>query len=220
MKYKQVAMRLFEEMFPFVVAFCSTRRFARQLALEDIIITDKRYEKWMELSNDVLDSLIEKERQRGKSIEEKTSKTTAFIAVGLTIASTFLGSILTNFGGDFKIWLGSIFGLAFCYIFIGGWIGYYGMATRANYGYGADWEVALKKQGKPKTLRVDALACWEISNKNIVVLNEAALQCIRNGFLLFFIGASLAFLQPFIAGNPSSPQNNLLNIKIITLWVT
>jgi hypothetical protein len=220
MHIKRLLIRFVEEVFPFVVGLYRSGKITSKLELDDLISTSERYKKWMNLSLDILDELIKKERERGKAMEEKISKMTAFIAVALTIGSTFFASLMTNYGGTLKPWIGLILGVAFIYVFIGGWIGSHGIATRKSYGYGADWEVAIKEGGAPKTLRVDALVCWEISNINMALLNEAAIQCIRNGFLLFVVGVVLALVQPTLVTQnilENTSGRRIISTKIIAV---
>jgi hypothetical protein len=143
-----------------------------------------------------LDRLLEQEKQRARTIEDKTSKMFAIFAVALTISSTFLGALATSYGIAWKpIWAVAL--LAACaYLFIGAWIAFYSMKTRPMFGYGPDWEVLLTCSPTPKGLRVDALARTEIANTLLGLLNSAASQCLRNGFALFLVGLGLAVVQP------------------------
>lgn len=197
--------RVAEELFPFFICRMRSARLQRKIFADDLVNSTSRYITWIGLSCETLDKLLEREQQRAKAIEDKTAKLTAIFAVALTIGTTFSATLAANFGGALKTWWGLALVLACLYIFLGGWISLDGMANRAIFGYGPDWELAVKKSKAPKALRVDALARWEVSNTRLALLNTAAIQCVRNGFLLFFIGTMLALSQPFIEGRQLEP---------------
>ena len=197
-----ILMRLLEEVFPFAIYYIRASRLERKAMRGDIVNANARYETWMKLPLETLDKLIEKEQSRSKAIEDKTSKMTAIFAVALTIGSTFSTALASNItGGDKALW-GLMLGIACLYIFLGGWISLEGTASRAYFGYGADWEVEIKtSKTNKKSVRVDALARWEISNIRMSLTNTAARQCVRNGFILFFIGTMIALTQQLIGAS-------------------
>jgi hypothetical protein len=175
------------EIIPPIGLFRAQRIIRSRLSDADIMGSDQRYNTWFALDGDKLDELIKDEHDRAKSFDDKAAKITAVLAIALTIGSTFAKSIVDEVARP-SLKLGVRGGLiiSMLYIVAGGWIGFVGgTKPRREIGYGADWEVLLKKnKSDTKRRKIDALARFE--QINLLKSNEidGALSCVRNGIVI------------------------------------
>jgi hypothetical protein len=189
-------------MLPPIQLWWARWRLNRRLRTQaDVIAADPRYAEWLSLPTEILDDLIFKERARASAIEDKATRVTAVLAIALTIGGTLAKPMIDNINGPHLKMIVQIgMPVAMAYLVTGGLVGLFsGSRARRQSGYGPDWEVELQNADLlPKGLRVRTLIEFEISN--LMRTNElsAALSCVRNGFICFFIATAAATIDPLI----------------------
>jgi hypothetical protein len=157
---------------------------------EELSRTDQRYCSWYAISVEKLDELIKAESDRAAKLDDKAGKISAVLVLALTIGGAFGTSLIDTVSRP-KCKAPMRFGLllSVVYILLGGWLAFRsGSAAKPQGGYGPDWETLLSgNSSQNKEPRVEALVSFEfanlISNNNI----SGALDCVRNGIVIFFV---------------------------------
>jgi hypothetical protein len=168
---------------------------------EELESRDQRYTTWYLIGVAKLDDLIQTERDRASKLDDKATKITAVLAIALTIGSSFGKSIVDKVSTP-ELRISVQFGLflSMMYIVLGGWLGLFsGISAKPQRGYGPDWEVQLSQDNSAsKQPRIEALIHFETAN--LIRSNDisGALQCVRNGVIIFFAVMLLAVTDPLI----------------------
>ncbi len=188
-KSLQVAKRVLEELFPFFFFFCYAMRKLQEAANPDIGASDGEYSRYHDLNSKTLSLRIKEEHERAKAIDEKTVKFTFSISIALTMLGATGGYFTTALqSGVFKFVVSGVAGTSVFYTLMGGLLALGALKTFPTYGYGTDFLLSARKN---KQAKVRALAAQEKINIVRQMRNEAAYQCLRNGFFALLISATV-----------------------------
>ncbi len=146
-----------------------------------------KYKCYWSLSSQQLSDRLFEEHERGRAIDEKTLRFTFVISIALTILGAAAGYLTTALEKEpLKYLVVSAAGISVLYTITGGLLALGALKTLPRYGYGTQFLLC----GDQKLAKVRALAAQEEINIVRQLRNEAAYQCIRNGFaaLLFSVG--------------------------------
>jgi hypothetical protein len=134
-----------------------------------------------------LSERLAEESERAKLLDDKTAKMTlAFtLALGVLGAAATLAKNLGSSSAMNYIQAGIVISTG--YILIGGWLALAGYRTLPRFGYGTMFRVDIMKALDPKESYVDGLLRQETANTIRQIRNEAAYQCLRNGFVAFAV---------------------------------
>lgn len=186
---RKILARISEELLPppfFWVYYRKKVKVAKGLGDFAAPCGEGKYKRYWSLSNQQLSDRLCEEHERGRAIDEKTLRFTFVISIGLTVlgaAAGYLTKVLEN--DSLKYVVVSAAGISVLYTITGGLLALGALKTLPRYGYGTQfllWE-------DQKLAKVRALAAQEELNIVRHLRNEAAYQCIRNGFaaLLFLV---------------------------------
>ena len=177
---KSIAVRLFEEFLPFVANFINRRKLEKRLeTLPEDTVSEYRLVPIGEL-----EERLSEEGQRANDLDEKTTKMTLAFTLSLGILGAGVG--MANHLPAFfalPITIGALASAA--YILTGGWLALAGFRTLPRFGYGTSFRAERRNASDPLQLLVEHLLRQETQNQIRHVRNEAAFQCLRNGFLVF-----------------------------------
>lgn len=198
---------MLEEIFPFPFYWVRRRRHLDRISSDDFGNGQTAFSSYHKLSKEELFGQIKEERERAKSMDDKTFKMT----LALTFAMTVLGSTTSLLIGNvpFQIMrtlVASLAALTIFYSLTAGFIALGAIRTMPSYGYGTNFLVNAKRN---KSAIVTALASQEAMNIIRHLRNECAYQALRNSFIFLFLALSLfagsIVVKLMIA--PSSPGN-------------
>jgi len=198
--------RFIEEILPFAFFYFRVKRILDKAADPDIGNKDGEYGKYHQLDTESLCERLKEEHERGKSIDEKTVKFTVSISIALTIFGSiggYFSKALEN--GALKLLVSSASGFSVLYTIIGGILALGALKTLPTYGYGTDFVIKAKNDNK---IGVSALAAQEKVNTARHLRNEAAYQCLRNGFIIILIPVVLFASAPYF-GTPKLQSSTL-----------
>ncbi len=202
--------RFVEEILPFAFFYVRVKRILEKAADPDIGSKNGEYGEYHQLDTESLCERLKEEHERGKSIDEKTVKFTVSISIALTIIgsiSGYLSKVLES--GALKMLVSSASGFSVLYTITGGILALGALKTLPTYGYGTDFVIKAKNDNK---IRITALAAQEKINTARHLRNEAAYQCLRNGFIIILIPVVLLASSPYF-GTPE-PQGNTLGSMV------
>ncbi|WP_194089325.1 hypothetical protein [Vibrio hibernica] len=189
--------RIFEELFPIFPFLKSKNNILNKISNENEITS--KSQRYKELGSDSLNIRIKEEHERAIKIDEKTFKFTLGLSISLTVLAAASGSFVKfSPNSPFSMYISIICGVASIYMLAAGITALGAIKTLATYGYGTDHLLNKMKIGD--SYLVEALYAQELMNIIRQLRNEAAYQCLRNGFLMLFLALSLAV---FMLGNPS-----------------
>ena len=207
--------RIFEEVFPFFTYLCNHSRNKKRRDCPNILNL-KRFADYKDLSPEQLTCRLDEEHQRASTIDEKTSKMTLSLSVGLTILG-FVIAFLTKseFDGMVLIVLLILVGLGLFYLIIANFMALGALRTYPKYGYGPEFTL---KKSQENTQEVEILAealARQVCMNNICHLrNEASYQALRNGFFLLVVTLLVATLGVTMSEelnvDPSPPDSAAL----------
>ena len=196
-----------EEIFPQVKFLLNTGKIEKKLKkAKNELSENSSYKSYLKLNSSEFDQRISEERARATALNEKTFKLTFSLSAGLSVLGLTTATLVQKIHVPWlSITIGVIASFAVFYTLSGGFIAVGAMRTQQTYGYGTLYMIQIK-QDKNKSIRASALSNLEDSNLKRHLRNEAAYQCLRNGFvclsvtlILFAVGL---VLQIFIC-NPS-----------------
>ena len=195
-----------EELFPFFFFWIRAERILKRAA--DLSTGEAQGDRqYYKLKGEVISMRLKEEHERAKSIDEKTVKFTVSLSIVLTILGLINGYFSKTLQNDIlNLFISSVSGVSVLYTITGGVLALGALKTLPTYGYGTRFILEARAAMKAK---VAALIAQE--NVNIVrqLRNEAAFQCLRNGFLALLISAILFIVAPFIPfkDEPAFPPN-------------
>ncbi len=181
--------KFLEETLPFI-PYCANRR--KILAKLESMKDSTDLSSYHTLSKEEVLNYIKKEHERADLIDSKTVKftlTLAIVSVIISSTSTFVSKELP-YGSLATILLV----LSVAYMLIGVLISLGALGTLPKYGYGASFAVKAKIDNR---FMYFALEAQEKINNLRHLRNEAAYQCVRNGFYLI-IASYLLILISYI----------------------
>ena len=182
-----VLSRLLEELLPFG-AYLRNRRHLQKLLTGDFpeeLVAEYRIVPQGELAD-----RLKEEHERARNLDEKTTKMT--LAFGLALPILGAAAILTAHLSKYFALTETIgVVVSVIYILIGGLLALSGLRVAQTFGYGTKFRAEKKSAGDPLQYLVEQLLRQETQNTIRQIRNEAAFQCLRNGFGAF--GVSLLF---------------------------
>jgi hypothetical protein len=196
---------LLEELFPFLFYWARRHSQFKRIESLDLDPIAGPYESYYGMTREVLEDRIAEERERARSMDEKTFKMTLSLSIGLTI----LGSTVSMLVGKspipfFRTIIAATASLSIFYTLAGGFLALGALKTLPSYGYGTDFLIRAQRE---KKIVVQALGCQEKMNLIRHLRNESAYQCLRNGFILLLISVSL-FTFSFTISEWTSSRSN------------
>lgn len=192
-------------LFPLRPVRIAQRILEPKLESDDLLSLDPRYSEWLNLEPDELKDLIEKERQRGNTLDEKLAKTTAVLALAFTIGGTLAKSFIDGVSTPLcktAVWGGMT--LSMLYMVVGGIYALFNaLRPRPQSGIGPDFELQLQdEKDRGKRLRAEVLVELEILNTLRNNSITGALGSIRNGFICFSVAVLFALvIDPLLTLN-------------------
>jgi hypothetical protein len=158
------------------------------------------------LPEDQLRERILEERDRAKSLDEKTSHMTLAFTLALAVvgAAAALVKGLTPSASIVLINIGII--ISAIYILLGGCLALAGLRTLPQFGYGTGFRIAVKEASDLRHVYVDHLLRQEKANQLRQIRNEAAFQSLRNGFVVFVV-VLIIYLLAFRAGSTAGCED-------------
>jgi len=188
--------QILEELFPFAFCYFRSKRIVEKAADPDIGKIDGEYSLYHQLDSESLSKRLKEEHERGRSIDDKTIKFTVSLSIALTILGSVGGYFSKTLGsGTLKLLVSSASGVSVLYTIAGGILALGALKTLPTYGYGTNFDIKSKNDDNVK---VTALAAQEKVNTARHLRNEAAYQCLRNGFLILWVSLVLFFSAPFL----------------------
>ncbi len=185
---KNRVSRISEELFPFIFFWLREKKKLKEatdLNIKDTNTTNGNYSKYFDLDEEALKDRLSEERERAKTIDEKTIKLTLPPSIGLSILGT-TSSFLTKVADYYfsKLLIAFFSAGAVFYTLMGGLLALGALKTLPAYGFGTNFRLNVK--GGKKFL-VHALAGQETINIIRQLRNEAVYQCLRNGLLCLLL---------------------------------
>jgi hypothetical protein len=183
-----MAARGAEELLPFLVYFSKKKRLWAVMLGDALPGNSDVVDQYRKLSAEELERRIVEEHERARLLDEKTSKMTLFLALGLTILGSVVAVLLRDVGTS-PIAVAMKYGLllSILFVFIGGYIALTSLGTMPTFGYGTAFRVKAKTAAAPAEVILDALVRQETANQVRQVRNEAAFQSLRNGCFVFAV---------------------------------
>ena len=179
--------RIFEELFPFFAYPRNRSRVKKRLNCCNILNL-KDFADYKKLSSKQLIHRLDDEHQRASAMDEKTSKMTLSLSVGLTIFG-FTIAFLTKSEFDDVVLMVSLILVVpgLLYLLIAVFMTLDALRTHPKYGYGTKF-ILDKSQGGTREVEIlaRALARQECMNTIRHLRNEAVYQTLRNAFWLLF----------------------------------
>ena len=200
---KNIFKIMFEEIFPFISFLRNKHKKLKKI--QPISASQDKIKEYSILPIEKLYHRLSEEHDRATKIDEKTSKFTLGLSVSLMILSATSGT-LAKLLPDNNLNSTIIFlcGLSSVFMLIAGIISLGALKTLPKYGYGTIHEIHAKQQG----VKHIASALFLQEEINIVrhLRNEAAYQCLRNGFFLLLFALIIA---TFLIRIPFESKNEL-----------
>jgi hypothetical protein len=187
-KARQIAARGTEELLPFLVYFINKKHLWATMFEDALPGNSEVADQYRRLTAEDLGKRIAEEHERARLLDEKTSKMTLFLALGLTILGSVVAVLLRDVGAS-PIAVAMKYGLlvSILFVFIGGYIALTSLGTMPTFGYGTAFCVKAKTAAAPTEVVLDALLRQETANQIRQVRNEAAFQSLRNGCFVFAV---------------------------------
>lgn len=178
-----IILLMFEEVLPFIFFVKNKRKKLNQIQARGASEEKIRYST---LPIEKLNCRLSEEHERAIKIDEKTAKFTLGLSVSLTILSTASGTLAKLLpDNDINSTIILLCGLSSVFMLIAGIISLGALKTLPKYGYGTIHELRAEEEG------VCYLAEVLIQQEDINIVrhlrNEAAYQCLRNGFFLLLV---------------------------------
>ena len=191
--------RVLEELFPLVHYLLRTRRLRRR-SESCRILDEQSFARYTDLSVEDLTDRLAGERTRAQVMDEKTFKLTLALSIGFAfvgLASTPTAMSLANEIVRMVVVASTGIGLGF--VLLAGFVALGALRTLPSYGYGTAF---LLESRQPKDRYVAALATalarQETMNAIRHLRNETAYQCLRNGFVFFFVAFACRYVGLFV----------------------
>ena len=181
---KNIILLMLEEILPFIFFVKNKRKKLNQIQAKGA--SEKKISEYCTLSVEKLNRRLSEEHDRAIKIDEKTAKFTLGLSVSLTILSTASGTLAKLLpDNDINTMIILLCGLSSVFMLIAGVISLGALKTLPQYGYGTIHELLTKERGACHLAEVLVLQ----EDINIVrhLRNEAAYQCLRNGFFLLLM---------------------------------
>lgn len=186
-------LRINEEIFPFIAYYNNKRKICNEIIDPQILSNKECYNFYYKLTEDDLINRISQEHDRAKSMDDKTSKMTLAISLGITIIGVTSSILTKQMEYDIIKILTTLFSLlSVFYSMAAGCTAIGALKTLPTYGYGTKYIYKSKTNGIPYF--VHALAAQEKMNNVRHLRNESAYQSIRNSIILLLF----AFYSYFI----------------------
>lgn len=197
-----VMKRILEELFPFAFFYFRTKQIMEDSENPNIGDINGDYGLYHQLDAELLSKRIKEEHERGQTIDDKTVKFTISISIALTILGFIAGFISKTIeGGSFKLLISSTSGFSVLYTIIGGILALGALKTLPTYGYGTEFIIKSKNN---VNVKIAALAAQEKINNVRHLRNEAAYQCLRNGFIILIVFVILFTVLQFLGSGASA----------------
>lgn len=188
-------VRMLEELVPIVFLYMRDRRIKKREG-DPAILNNPSFNGYADLTIDQAQDRLKEERTRAAALDEKTFKLTLSLAIGLTVVGTAITALIEKVPEPIsRIGIATGLAVAITYILLGGFIALGAMRTLPTYGYGTVFLLQQSAAGSITPL-ADALARQETANTRRHLRNEAALQMLRNGFLVL-LAAFIAFAASY-----------------------
>lgn len=193
-----LAKRMAEELFPFVFFIWHARKKGGEAAFVgsggEI---SQKYAPYRNLPNGSLSKRLKEEHERAKAIDEKTVKLTFSISLALTLMGAVSGYLSNTLEGVPKLGMASATAIAIFYTLVGGVLALGALRTLPIYGYGSEY-LLLRRRNR-KAAEVEALVAQETINIVRQLRNEAAYQCLRNGFFVLLVSAAILVFSLYVS---------------------
>ena len=187
--------RMCEEIAPWGFFAVVARRQERKCACKELLKHDS-YKEYTELSEEELEGRLKQEHERGDALDDKTVKLTLSIVGGLSVLGlglTVLGTTTSaldeakTLAGN-TIYITLPIALGVLHFIVASTTALGALRLTHRHGFGTHYLLALKGKD-PKCTQADALARQEIRNSIRQMRNEAVFQTVRNGIIMFGVGA-------------------------------
>jgi len=182
-----MATRCLEELLPFIVYFINKKHVWARMSGDALPANSNVAGQYRNLTNDELEKRIVEEHERARSLDEKTSQMTLFLALGLTILGSVVAVLLKDVASPLAAAMKYGLLISILFFFIGGYIALTSLGTMPRFGYGTAFRVKTKTAAAPGEVILDALVRQEAANQVRQLRNEAALQSLRNGCFIFAV---------------------------------
>ena len=191
---KEYFLLIFEETLPFV---CFARNKWKKIkSIQAGKVPELKIKEYSTLSFEKLKQRLSEEHDRATKIDEKTTKFTLGLSVSLTILSTASGAIAKMLPGNgINYMIVFLCGIASVFMLIAGIISLGALKTLPKFGYGTMHELRAEKKDVMHLASV--LFLQEEINIIRHLRNEAAYQCLRNGFLLLLAALIISIFVRF-----------------------
>jgi hypothetical protein len=187
--------RALEELVPIIFLYTRDRRLKKR-ETDPTILNNPSFVGYGGLTVEQADERLKEERTRAAALDEKTFKLTLSLAIGLTVVGTAITALIEKVPGPVsRLAIATGLAIAITYILLGGVLALGAMRTLPAYGYGTAFLIQKTAAGSVTPL-IESLARQETSNNRRHLRNEAALQMLRNGFLVLlaaFIGFAASY---------------------------
>lgn len=197
-----------EPLLPFITYVIYKRELRAKMLGENPPAPPDTLTVYRKLTAEELKNQIFEEHERARMLDDKTSKMTLSLGLGLAILGSVAAVLLKELGTSgiavFMVW---VLAVSVIFILIGGFIALTSLRTMPTYGYGTEFKVKAKTADPSVEVYVDALLRQEKANQIRQVRNEAAIQTLQIGFVLFVIVLFLYFLTVASIGHTDPPQN-------------
>lgn len=192
--------RVFEEVFPLLHYWLRTRRLRRRSECPHIL-EDKSFAEYTELSVEELRDRLERERTRAQVMDEKTFKLTLALSIGFAfvgLAGAPTAMSLAN--ALIRMVVVASTGIGLGFVLLAGFVALGALRTLPSYGYGTGFLLELRQsEDRQVTVLATALARQETLNAVRHLRNETAYQCLRNGFVFFFVAFACQYVGLMVA---------------------
>ena len=200
-EYSAMSVSLvFEEFFPLIHYFLRTRRLRRRSESRQVL-DDQSFAGYTDLSVEDLRDRLDRERTRAQVMDEKTFKLTLALSIGFAfvgLAGTPTAMSLANAIVRMVVVASTGVGLGF--VLLAGFVALGALRTLPSYGYGTAFLLELRQSKDRQVMALaTALARQETMNAVRHLRNETAYQCLRNGFVFFFIAFACQYVGLMVA---------------------
>ena len=181
---QNIILLMVEEVLPFIFFVRNKRKKLNQIQAGGV--SEEKIREYSTLSIEKLNCRLSEEHERAIKIDEKTAKFTLGLSVSLTILSTASGALAKLLpDNDINSTIIFLCGLSSVFMLIAGIISLGALKTLPKYGYGTIHE--LRAEEKEACYLAKVLILQEDINIVRHLRNEAAYQCLRNGFFLLLV---------------------------------
>ena len=202
---------ILEEVFPFVFFNLRKNKKLNEASNFDNVEHREVVEKYADLPHKEVCERLNEEHERGKTIDEKTVKFTVTISLATAMLGTAGSVILKSVSSpELVLVISLLLACSVFYTFSGGLLALGALKTLPTYGYGSTFRI---KKNKDDAVALSALVSQEKVNNTRHLRNEAAYQCLRNGFILLLCALTIYAVSPVFKYENNQERQKVMNVK-------